>query len=121
MRRRAPKYDTTVTITTPPEPVVDPATGRETTAAPVVVPDVPARLSQSPVAVVGSQNENRATQNTTVTSWTLLVPPGTALTSRSTVLDVHGRLFAVEGEPADRPNTRPQFRAASLRLISDLQ
>lgn len=118
---RSPKYREKVEITTPPAPAVDPATGREMTAAPHVVPDVPARLSQRPVAEVGGQSEQLAEQTTTTSSWTLLVPPGTVLTERSTVLDSRGRTFMVVGEVADRPNTRPQFRAAAVRLISDLQ
>jgi hypothetical protein len=82
---------------------------------------VAARLSQRPVAEVGSQGEQLAQQNTTTSSWTLLVPAGTVLTERSTVLDSAGRTFQVDGEVADRPKIRPQFRAAAVRLISDLQ
>lgn len=118
---RSPKFPEKVTVTTPPAAAVDPVTGRESTAAPLVVPDVPARLSQRPVAEVGSQSERLAEQNTTSSSWTLLVPPGTVLTERSTVLDSIGRTFQVNGAVADRPNDKPQFRAAAVRLISDLQ
>jgi hypothetical protein len=118
---RSPKYREMVTVTTPLAPAVNPATGRETTPPPHVVPDVPARLSQRPVAEVGSQGEQLAEQNTTISAWTLLVPPDTVLTERSTVLDAKGRTFEVVGKVADRPNDKPQFRAAALRLISDLQ
>jgi hypothetical protein len=37
------------------------------------------------------------------------------------VLDEQGRRFSIEGDVADRPNHRPQFRAAAARLISDMQ
>jgi hypothetical protein len=81
-----------------------------------------AYLSQRPVADVGSQIELLATQDTTITLWTVLVPASVPMTSASTfVEDATGRVFAVTGEPADRPNHRPQFRAAAARLISDMQ
>lgn len=83
--------------------------------------DVPARLSQAPVANVGGQVEILANQNTTVSFWTLLVPAGTVLTERSSVVDESGQNFQVIGNVADRPNHRPQFRAAAVRLISDMQ
>lgn len=100
---------------------MNPATGRTTPAQPRVDSDVPARLSQAPVAQVGGQTELRAGQDTTISPWTLLVPAGTVLTSRSTVRDASERDFQVVGDVVDRPKIRPQFRAASLRLISDLQ
>jgi hypothetical protein len=115
-----PKYQETVTVTTPLDPVVDPATGLETTPAPHVA-NVQARLSQQPVANIGGQVEQMAAQSTVISLWTLLVPPGTTLTSRSTVLDSRGRTFQVSGDVADRPNHQPQFRAAAVRLISDMQ
>lgn len=63
-----------------------------------------------------------ATQNTTISLWTLLVPPGTVLTSASTFTDEAGRKYVVVGQPADRPDFPPyQFRAAPARLISDMQ
>jgi hypothetical protein len=43
------------------------------------------------------------------------------LTSASTITDEDGRVFQVSGSVADRPKHRPQFRTASLRLISDMQ
>lgn len=118
---RTPKFRDRVAITTPSKPAVDPATGKETTPVPHQASDVPARLSQRPVAEVSGQSEQRAEQNTTISSWTILVPPGTVLTDLSTVLDQRGRTFEVDGEVADRPNDKPQFRAAALRLISDIQ
>lgn len=82
---------------------------------------VRARISQSPVANVGSQVELLATQHTVISFWTVIVPAGTVMTSQSTVTDEDGRKFAVTGDVADRPNHRPQFRAAAMRLISDMQ
>lgn len=118
----APKLPQTVTITTPQDPVVDPATGLETIPPPHVAPGVAARLSQKPIADLGSQIELLATQDTTISLWSLLVGPREVLTSRSTVVhDASGRRFEVVGQPADRPDHKPQFRAAALRLISDMQ
>lgn len=62
-----------------------------------------------------------ATQNTTISLWTLLVPAGTTLTSASSFTDESGRRYVVVGQPADRPDHKPQFRAAAARLISDMQ
>lgn len=109
-----------VTIRTPGPPTQDPVSGNEVPGAVQVVPSR-AYLSQSPVGDIGSQLEILATQNTTISLWTLLVPKGTVLTSASIVDDSSGRRFQVVGQPADRPNRHPQFRAAALRLISDLQ
>lgn len=116
-----PKMPQRVTITTPPDPTVNPATGLPPTVPPHVATNVPARLSQKPIADVGSQVELLGSQNTTISLWTVLVPAGTVLTSRSTVVDESGREFQIVGNPADRPNHRPQFRAAAARLISDMQ
>lgn len=81
----------------------------------------PARLSQKPVVDISSGDELRVSQDTEVSQWTLIVPRGTELTSKSTVTDADGRVFQVSGSVADRPKHRPQFRTASLRLISDMQ
>lgn len=62
-----------------------------------------------------------ASQNTTISLWTLLVPAGTVLTSASTFTDESGRKYSIVGQPADRPDHQPQFRAAAARLISDMQ
>jgi hypothetical protein len=62
-----------------------------------------------------------AQQNTVISWWTVIVPAGTVMTAASTVLDEQGRRFSIEGDVADRPNHRPQFRAAAARLISDMQ
>lgn len=83
---------------------------------------MPGRLSQSPVANLGSQVELLATQSTTISMWTVLVIPTATLTSRTTVTDqATGRIYRVEGEVARRPDHRPQFLAAAARLISDMQ
>lgn len=100
---------------------VDPVTGNERPGSPVVQYEVPARLSQSPVANVGSQVELLANQQTTISLWTVLVGRDTSLASNSTVIDEQGRVFRVEGAVADRPAHRPTFKAAAARLISDMQ
>jgi hypothetical protein len=78
-------------------------------------------LSERQAEHVGFQMEMRAVQDTTISLWTLLVPISVAITSGSTVVDEYGNKFAVTGRPAERPNHRPIFRAAALRLISDMQ
>lgn len=116
-----PKMQQLVTISTPGSgTVVDPETGNERPAAPTTA-QVRAYLAEKPVADIGGQIELLVNQNTVISLWTLLVPKGTALTSASTVTDEAGRRFEVVGQPADRPNHRPEFRAAALRLISDMQ
>lgn len=115
-----PRFPQTVEITTPGPLTVDPVTGNQI-PGPSTVESVRARISQSPVANVGSQFELLAAQNTVISLWTVIVPAGTVMTSQSTVLDEQGRTFTVEGDVADRPNHRPLFRAAAARLISDMQ
>jgi hypothetical protein len=115
-----PRFPQTVEITTPGPPTVDPLTGNQVPGMPTVE-TARARISQSPVANVGSQFELLAEQNTVISLWTLIVPAGTLITSQSTVLDEQGRKFSVEGDIADRPTHRPVFRAAAARLISDMQ
>lgn len=78
-------------------------------------------LSERQAEHVGFQMEMRSTQDTTISLWTLLVPMDVALTSDSTVIDEAGNKFVVTGRPAQRPDHRPMFRAAALRLISDMQ
>ena len=117
----SPKLTSRVTITTPQDPTIDSPTGLVTTPEPHVANGVPARFSQIPVANVGGQVEFLAGQDTVISFWTILVGPNTVLTSRSTVVDEQGRKFQIVGQVADRPNHRPQFRAAAARLISDMQ
>lgn len=116
-----PKLPSLVTISTPGPPTTDPVSGNEIDGPPVVETQVPARLSQSPVANVSQQMEQLAAQRTTISLWTVLVGRDTYLTSASVVTDEHGRRFRIEGAVADRPAHRPTFRAASARLISDMQ
>lgn len=116
-----PRLTHRVRIVTPAPPVIDPATGLPTAPAPEDVV-VPGRLSQAPIGNVSDSTELRARQDTTVSEWSLLVRAETVLTSASIVTDIDsGRRFQVVGEPADRPDRRPRFRAAPLRLISDMQ
>lgn len=70
---------------------------------------------------ISQQAELRAMQDTVIGMWTILVGSSTTLTSASEVLDDRGRKFQVEGDVADRPERHPKFRAARLRLISDMQ
>ena len=116
-----PNLPQRVTISTPGPPTQDPVSGNERPGAPVVQHEVPARISQSPVANVGSQVELLASQTTVISMWTVLVGRDTPLSSNSTVTDEQGRVFRIEGAVADRPAHRPTFRAAAARLISDMQ
>jgi hypothetical protein len=115
-----PKWTHRVRLETPGPKVVNPATGLEESQTTVRY-NVPARLSQAPVANVGSQIELLASQNTTISLWTLQVPPSELLTSQTVAYDDDGRAFKVVGEPARRPDQRPDFLVASVRLISDMQ
>jgi hypothetical protein len=129
-----PRYPHQVKITTPAPrtspPATDPATGNELPTPPATVAGQ-AYLAQKPVAVLGSGTELAASQRTTITSATMLVPPATVLTDESIVEDVDGVVngepgskWRVEGTPATRTSrlgAQQSFRAASLRLISDLQ
>lgn len=129
-----PQYPHRVRITTPgPQtvpPTVDPETGNEVTPPPVTREET-AWMAQRPTGVLAAAAELNAGQNTTISLATILVPPGTVLTKDSTVEDVDGVVggepgatYVVEGKPADRySGARRQivFRAAALRLISDLQ
>lgn len=115
-----PKLPEQVWIRNPSSGVEDPETGNSR-PTPTTPEPTPARLSQKPVVDVSSGDELRASQSTDVSQWTILVPRGTELTSTSTITDADGRVFQVSGAVADRPKHRPQFRTASLRLISDMQ
>jgi hypothetical protein len=100
---------------------VDPVSGNERPGPPTLQYEVPARLSQSPVANVGSQVELLASQKTTISMWTVLVDRSTPLFSDSIVTDELGQKFRIEGAVALRPKHRPTFKAAAARLISDMQ
>jgi hypothetical protein len=118
----APKLDQQVTIRNPGPATgqTDPVTGLPMPAVPVDVVE-PARLSQKPVIDVSSAAEFRGQQSTVLSNWTILVAPGSALTSESTVIDELGQQFQVVGAVARRPQHRPTFLAAAARLISDMQ
>jgi hypothetical protein len=115
-----PTFPEMGTIRTPGPSTTDPETGNPR-PGPMVVEDSPIRISQSPVANVGSQVELLAQQSTTISLWTIQVPAGQTMTSQSTVTDSRGRVFQIVGDVADRPNHRPKFRAAAARLMSDMQ
>ena len=115
-----PPMPRTVIVTTPGPATADPATGNPRPGTPTVV-TTKAWLSERQAEHVGFQMEMRSTQDTTISLWTLLVPISVVVTSDSTVEDESGNRFVVTGRPAERPNHRPIFRAAALRLISDMQ
>lgn len=124
-----PKFPHRVVITTPGVPTIDPVTGNELPGTPTVV-ETTAYLAQRPVAEVAGSSELKAQQHTTVSSYTMLARPGTVLTDDSDVTDVDGVLdapglrYAVGGRPATRNSLlhrKTVYRAASLKLISDLQ
>lgn len=111
-----------MTLRTPGPLVTDPDTGNEQ-PGPIVETTSPAYLSQRPVANLSSAIEDNAGRDTVISLYTLLVPPGAPLTSKTTVVDADGHRYEVEGDPAERAGfaRRPLFLAASLRRTSDLQ
>lgn len=116
----SPPMTTQVTVETPGPPVVDPATGN-VIPGPSTSEETLAWLSQNSVVETGAQIELNAAQDTTISLWTFLCPLTVPITSKSTVVDGDGRKFVVVGQPAQRPDHRPRWRAASLRMISDMQ
>lgn len=124
-----PKFPYPVEIRTPGATTVDPATGLEQTT-PATVVRTTAYLAQKPVGELASAVEHMAGQTTVISLYDCLVRPDEVLTAQSTVVDLGGAIspagseFVVEGQPADRRSLRQRktiFRAASLRLISDMQ
>lgn len=117
-----PRFPRTVTIRNPGPPAVDPDTGNRTNTASV---DLVTRayLSQRSVAVLRASDELAARQETTIATYTLIVPGGVALQSDSVVIDESQVAYRVAGEPAERRGLGPVvlFRAAALHRISDLQ
>lgn len=109
----------TVQLSNPGALVTDPVTGNER-PGPATLTTTRAYLAQIPVTNVGGQIDLRAEQNTVVSLWTILVPPDAPLTNRTTVIS-NGQEWRVVGEVANRPMYRPQFLAAALRKVSDLQ
>jgi hypothetical protein len=91
---------------------------------PVVETVSPAYLAQRPVANLSSAIEDSAGRDTVTSLYTILVPPGAPLTSRTVVVDADGFRYEVEGDPAPRRSAlgRPAvYIAAALRRTSDLQ
>lgn len=124
-----PRFPHPVVISTPGPPRTDPVTRNDLPGTPTTVA-ARAYLAQSPVGEVTGSSELNAQQHTTLSRYTMLVPPGTVLTADSTVTDVDGVLdapglrYEVVGRPAKRSSLlqrRAVFVAASLKLISDLQ
>jgi hypothetical protein len=111
-----------LTVTTPGASTVDPVSGNERPGAPDVQTGVRAGLWQKSTADVGSATELRSTQDTDLSTWTVIVPLGTNLTAKSEfVNEATGERFRVSSRVARRPDHRPQFLAATARLISDMQ
>lgn len=116
-----PRFPTTVRLRTPGPPTTDPETGNPIPGPPVETTTA-AYLSQRAVANVSMAIEDDARQTTTISLYTLLVPPGTPIGPQTQVIDPDGNLYEVEGDPALRRTLRrPVFIAAALRRISDLQ
>jgi len=117
-----PRMPGTVTVQTPSLPSSDPATGNERQGTLTTV-TTRAYLSQQPVTIVSASPELQARQDTTITTYTLLVPASVVLTSASIVTDEDGVRYSVIGQPAERRGLgrSPQFRAAGLHRVSDLQ
>lgn len=95
-------------------------TGLPVPVAPVDAVE-PARLSQKPVIDVSAATEIRGQQSTVLSNWTILVRPDSVLRADSVVIDELGQHFEVAGAVARRPQHRPEFLAAAVRLISDMQ
>ncbi|HEY3557397.1 MAG TPA: hypothetical protein VGL05_08035 [Kribbella sp.] len=101
-------------------------TGKPIPADPVVVADVPVRLSQKSTLDTSSLVEIEGAQTTSVSSWDLLTPPTvrgapSPINEKSVLIDADGREFEIQGHVARRPEHRPIFLAAAVRLISDMQ
>lgn len=117
-----PRFPRTVTVRTPSPSSVDPATGNTVPGTPVDV-STPAYLAQQSVSVLSSYVEINGRQDTTISLFTLLVPPDVVLTDKSQVIDEQGNVYRINGSPAERRGLgrRVLFRAASMHLVSDLQ
>lgn len=110
-------------VRTPAPASVDPDSGNELPGE-LVETSTAAYLAQSSTTVLSAAVELAARQDTTIATYTLLVPASVPLTSKSQVVDVAtGDVYAVTGRPAPRRGLgrRVLFQAASLHLISDLQ
>lgn len=117
-----PKFPQTVTLRSPLPASVDPVTGNLVQGQMTEVV-TRAYLAQQSVAVLSAAVEDLAEQNTVISTYTLLVPPGVDLTAASEVVDSDGNQYRVTGQPAERRGLgrRVLFRAASMHRISDLQ
>lgn len=117
-----PRMPRTVTVRTPGAPSVDPDSGNTVPGA-VTSTVTMAYLSQQSVAVLSAAVEMTAQQDTTISTYTLIVPASVALSSASEVTDEDGNVYRVTGQPAERRGLRRRvlFRAAAMHRISDLQ
>lgn len=117
-----PQFPRTVTVRTPGPPSVDPDTGN-TVPGPITSTTTRAYLSQQSTSVLSSYVEILGRQDTTISSFTLLVPPDVPLQSDSQIVDETGLIYRINGSPAERRGLgqRVVFKAASMHLVSDLQ
>jgi hypothetical protein len=117
-----PRFPSQVTLRTPAAPVTDPDSGNETPGQDVDTA-CQAYLSQRPVENLSSAIEDQAGRDTVTSLYTLLVPAGSPLTAKTTVVDADGNQYAVEGDPAPRRalGGGVAYIAAALKRVSDLQ
>lgn len=117
-----PKFPLRVTVRTPGAVTVDPDSGNEVTGPSSEVV-TRAYLAQQSVAVLSASDEIAVRQNTTISTYTLLVPPTVPLTSASVVIDEQNVAYRIAGQPAERRGIgrRVIFKAAAMHRISDLQ
>lgn len=117
-----PQMPQTVTVRTPGSPGVDPVTGNAVPAA-LTESRTKAYLSQQPVTILSANPELHAYQDTTISTYTMLLPSTVEITSDSTVVDEQDVVYQVVGHPASRGplDRKIKFTAVSLRRISDLQ
>ena len=117
-----PRFPRMVTVRTPPRASVDPRSGNRKFGAPVET-RTRAYLSQQSVTVLSSYVEKTGRQDTTISTFTLMLPPDVPVNSDSTIVDENGNIYRINGSVAERRGLgdRVLFRAASMHLISDLQ
>lgn len=99
---------------------MDPVSGNERPGPPTETLER-ARISQASVANTSLAAELLATQTTVVSQWNILVKRGSVLRADSIVEDEFGIRYFIEGAVANRPERHPKFRAATMRLVSDMQ
>jgi hypothetical protein len=117
-----PRFPHRVTVRHPGPASTDQASGNARPGA-TVERETRAYLAQKSTTVLSASAELAAAQDTTIATYSLLVPPDVELTAKSEIVDESGAVYSVVGQPADRRGlgARVLFRAATLHLTSDLQ